>query len=505
MTHQQHPFPWKAAAPSLALSATLVLVSLCAAIALFYLQRSSTKAMERASEAFDAAVDLELHVREVRQNLTKFIDTGDDSLLADLTQMPVSSELDRVERVAISEPGRRSIAQVRKSLSNLNDQLRKLSAVEQEQRRGEALRVVDEILDGELIAAAREQRGMMRTALAQARIESSRLASWTSGTLLMLGLVGASIGILSGYKLAQALHHHLIEVTVSIGSASGSLEQIGSIIDPDLLKPTGDLTRVKSMVTMLSDQVGAVVTRLQAAEQESRRQDQLAALGKLATGLAHELRNPLTAIKTLIEACRDPVEPAKLDDHDLQVIEEELDRLDASLQSFLDYARPPQATYRNVDLRQVIQRTAQLVSARAEQQAIEIRLVLPSQPIQLFVDPDQLHQVLLNLVLNALDSIGSSGVITVRLLTNHPDQVCVQVDDTGGGIGPQLIGKLFDPFVSSKAAGTGLGLTICRRIVEGHRGTISAENLAGNGARFSVVLPRKGVPETESDCAFPRN
>jgi signal transduction histidine kinase len=191
-----------------------------------------------------------------------------------------------------------------------------------------------------------------------------------------------------------------------------------------------------------------------------------------------------------VEVARSHGAAAQLDGRDLEVVDEELTRLDTTLQSFLDYARPPKLERRTVDVRDVVQRTVQLVKPRAEQQTVRIDVALPERPLQVSADAEQLRQVLLNLLLNALDALGTGGRITVSATADATArQVVVQVADDGPGISDAVHSTLFEPFVSSKPSGTGLGLTISRRIVENHGGTITAENGAHGGAVFSVRLP----------------
>jgi signal transduction histidine kinase len=224
-------------------------------------------------------------------------------------------------------------------------------------------------------------------------------------------------------------------------------------------------------------------------------QDQLAALGQLAAGLAHELRNPLTSIKTLVEAARGSGGENPLDDQDLQVIEEEIARLDETLQSFLDYARPPKLTRRRVDVRDVIDRTVQLVGPRAERQFVNVLSRLPDHPVEAILDPEQLRQVLLNLLLNAVDALSGGGRVTISLVEEaETGLIRLTVEDDGPGIREELLGRLFEPFVSTKPSGTGLGLTVCRRIIDGHGGSITAENRPEGGARFTILLPRQTEP-----------
>ena len=214
----------------------------------------------------------------------------------------------------------------------------------------------------------------------------------------------------------------------------------------------------------------------------------MAALGQLAAGLAHELRNPLTAIKTLIDAAKSQQGTATLEGRDLEVIEEEITRLNKTLQAFLDYARPPKLVKTNVDLNELAVKTEKLLVAQAQQRSIEIKLELAKGPIHFQADPEQLRQVFLNLMLNAFDAIGTHGTVVLQT-ESGPQAAILRVKDTGPGVSEALRMKLFEPFVSSKAAGTGLGLTICKRIIDEHGGTIAAENLPGGGACFTVTLP----------------
>jgi signal transduction histidine kinase len=259
------------------------------------------------------------------------------------------------------------------------------------------------------------------------------------------------------------------------------------------------VAELERSLNVLATRVADVVARLQAAERESLRNDQMAALGQLAAGLAHELRNPLTAIRTLVEAARGQGPGGRLDARDLEVLDEEIGRLDTTLQSFLDYARPPRLEQRSVDLRDVVRKTVQLVGPRAERQSIQLDVALPDEPLTAFADAEQLRQVLLNLLLNALDAIRTGGSVTLQAARDPAaGQIVLKVLDDGPGIPDSVREKLFEPFVSSKTAGTGLGLTISRRIVENHGGTITAEDRPEGGAVFTVRLPQREVPAGEA-------
>jgi len=163
----------------------------------------------------------------------------------------------------------------------------------------------------------------------------------------------------------------------------------------------------------MADDVGTVVDRLQQSQLEVLRAEQIAALGHLAAGLAHELRNPLTAMKILVQKAAKGRPANGLTDRDLAVLEAETTRLERSLQTFLDFARPPTLEKRLGDVRGAIQQTLELVRARAEGQCVQIRCELAERPLMIEADHEQLRQLFLNLLCNALDTLPQGGSIRI--------------------------------------------------------------------------------------------
>jgi signal transduction histidine kinase len=184
---------------------------------------------------------------------------------------------------------------------------------------------------------------------------------------------------------------------------------------------------------------------------------------------------------------------AALDDRDIEVLDTEIERLNELVQTFLDFARPPTPARSRVNLSDIVHRTLQLTKHRAERQDLQLEFE-PSVP-ELIVnaDPHQIQQVLLNLVLNAIDAQPNGGRVWIRLqasaLSENETQVAILVGDSGPGIDSRVIDRIFEPFFSTKETGTGIGLAICQRIVEEHEGQITAENQLLGGALFTVLLP----------------
>jgi PAS domain S-box-containing protein len=224
-------------------------------------------------------------------------------------------------------------------------------------------------------------------------------------------------------------------------------------------------------------------------ERQLGRAEQMAAVGQVAAGVAHEIRNPLTSIKGLVQVNLREADARGLPAEDLRVIEHEVRRMERTLQTFLDFARPPKPDRRRLDPAAVIDRVYTLVGGRAHKQRVALRLLRPDEPVWLDGDQDQLQQLLLNLVLNALDAMPDGGAVEIELRPPRDGYVELLVRDTGPGIAADILPKVFETFVSSKETGIGLGVPVSRRIAEDHGGTLTAFNLPGRGACFVLRLP----------------
>jgi two-component system, NtrC family, sensor histidine kinase HydH len=300
-----------------------------------------------------------------------------------------------------------------------------------------------------------------------------------------LAAIGGSAGLAGlflGYGVARGLSRSIQQIQVRVQGAAGMLGQDLPAVE---LVGGGTLAQLDRQVQALVGRVEGVVQTLQQREREVRRAEQLAALGQLAAGMAHEIRNPMTSIQMLVQAAGD----GGLGTDDLAVIEREVRRVERSLQTFLDYARPPKPAKAPTVLAGVARETLDLTRGRAARQQVAVRLIDPPDPVTVNADSDQLRQVLVNLAINALDAMPGGGELTIEVRAEGPDAV-IRVSDTGLGIAAGFRTRLFEPFASTKDTGLGLGLVICRRIVEDHGGSIAAEDRPGTGPRFTVRLPR---------------
>lgn len=233
------------------------------------------------------------------------------------------------------------------------------------------------------------------------------------------------------------------------------------------------------------------------------RQEKLASLGTLAAGVAHEIRNPLTAINVRLHSLKRTLVQGSSEHEDATVIDGEIQRLDRIVRDVLHFARPAEPRLVTITTGSLFSRVQELLGSQLEKASI--RLNLASSPtLWIRVDPQQIDQVLINLIQNAAESIGREGAITLRArstlmpLAGHATPVAIlEVIDTGKGIPLKVQERLFDPFFTTKEAGTGLGLSIAARIVEKHGGALQYQTEVNRGTTFGIVLPRVQKDEDE--------
>ena len=242
-------------------------------------------------------------------------------------------------------------------------------------------------------------------------------------------------------------------------------------------------TRVAQVIEYLDD-----VTERLALERVIAQTEQLAALGKLAATVAHEVNTPLLAIRGCVSLAASSADESERAEY-LALAQGELERAATIIRDMLAFYRSSGTRHLPADLNALVSQVLQLLRAECTQRGIEVVAQLePLLPLVIGV-ADQLKQVLLNLVLNAIEAMHPLGGALTVITSSDANRVCVSVYDTGPGIQPEMIERIFDAFVTTKADGNGLGLAVCRAILNDHEGALAAKNLDGVGACFSIVLP----------------
>ncbi|MFH0781311.1 MAG: ATP-binding protein [Pseudomonadota bacterium] len=230
------------------------------------------------------------------------------------------------------------------------------------------------------------------------------------------------------------------------------------------------------------------LTAVKLLEKELQRSERLAALGKMAAGVAHELRNPLSSIKGLAVLLKSHVSVSGGGVETADILVKEVERLNRSIGELLDYARPGQLTREPAAIDEIIKKTVSLVQIDAESYKISIVLSLAEGLPMILVDRDKLNQVVLNLLLNALQAMPNGGILTVRT-ERDGGMIVISVKDNGEGISPENLQRVFDPYFTTKSNGTGLGLALTAKIVEEHGGTIKIFSDLSEYTEVRVMLP----------------
>jgi signal transduction histidine kinase/putative methionine-R-sulfoxide reductase with GAF domain len=246
---------------------------------------------------------------------------------------------------------------------------------------------------------------------------------------------------------------------------------------------------LKTFSQQMEEKIQKTTADLRKTEAQLIRSEKLAALGQLAAGIAHEIRNPLTSINILIHSLTENLSSGDSHKEDLKVIEEEINRINEIVDQFLRFAKPAPPLLEKTEVVSIFKETLQLLRPQIEKQRIAVKKEFQTLP-PIWMDREQMKQVILNLLLNAIQALPKGGNLALKGQIAEDDQwIQLSIQDSGVGIPGEDIDKLFDPFFSTKEGGIGLGLSIAHRIIDQHHGKIEVESAAGKGTLFTVWLP----------------
>lgn len=261
------------------------------------------------------------------------------------------------------------------------------------------------------------------------------------------------------------------------------LEQLNTTVDVKVAAAT-DVFRQKSVVITDSDRERAVLS------EELAQAGRLAALGQAAATIAHQIGTPLNLIsgyvQLLIQSSRGDTSTVER----LKSIQEQVNKVTAIVRTALDTSHHATVLHERCDLTEVARRVCHMAAPMLNNAGIDVEVMAPTQATDILADTLQIEMALLNLVSNSVDAMPSGGQLTMRLSHAHA-QIRLEVEDTGPGISPAVVGHIFEPWVTTKprGKGSGLGLSIARQVILSHGGTIGVENRRGGGAAFTITLP----------------
>lgn len=479
-------------------SALLFALGAGAAWYLYQLQWNTSKQVAFDIAANRVASQLVINIRELRTHLNRFILTG---LPRDLELIPATKDdvrglADQMQEFLESPQETQLLRQLTANMARFSAEFSKAVQADKGDARTKQLTgLKDEVVTDGLLEPAEKLRQINQSEVDQVSERNEVLSRRMLIGLLILGVCGGLAGLIVGYGTARAISRSLFQLSVPIRSVAGKLDEV---IGPITVKAGYSFEEINELLEQMTARVGEVVQRLQESRAQALRAEQLAAVGQLAAGLAHELRNPLTAVKILVQSAAERAQPGLRSPRDLAVLEEEIDRMEQLITTFLDFARPPLPRKQLLDVSREIEHVMEVIGPRAQRIGVHLDAPPPVQPMSVVADSMQLRQLLLNLTLNALDAVSPDGHVWISV-----DEECeessggsrprrwlsIRVSDDGRGLPPELGQRIFDPFVSTKETGIGLGLSISKRIVDSHGGQIEAIDRPGGGAIFIVRMP----------------
>jgi signal transduction histidine kinase len=282
--------------------------------------------------------------------------------------------------------------------------------------------------------------------------------------------------------------------TVFLQTPNGKAKQIAGAAS-DVTERRRVEEQLKNQNLLLEQAVQEKQREMEALFERVLRQEKLATIGRIASSIAHELRNPLGAVKNSVFFLKRLWQKQQLDasnpkvpEH-LELIEAELDTSERVISDLLQLTRMNPIQRGQTDLRPIIEDAASRCQLPKQ---IRLTLDLNPEPFMIWADPSQLRQVFINLLTNAIQAIEGDGNITIRAIRLTKDTATrIEIENDGIGIEPDVLDKVFEPLYTTKATGTGLGLSICKQIIEHHQGQISIKSQVGQGTTVTIVLPKE--------------
>ncbi len=334
-------------------------------------------------------------------------------------------------------------------------------------------------------------------ALFAKRIEiTRRLARTRSHRLRMAALGGLALSLALALMLAFVLMRQIISPLRQLAALTRHEPIPNPDSDPDLMQ------MIRKNNSELIVDAGQTHMALEKSRESLAQTEKLALVGKLAAGVAHSVRNPLTSVKMRLFSLDRSLKLSEDQKEDFDVITTEIRHVDNIVQNFLEFARPPKLVTQRISPSLIVDQALQLIEYRMRAFDVNVTLRRCAPLPEVEADPEQIKEVLVNLIVNACEAMANGGtiVITEKNESTGPGaEAIVEITDTGPGIEPSMVDNLFQPFFTTKENGTGLGLSIAQRIVEEHGGRLTVRSTQGEGATFAIALPMvKASPPTPS-------
>ena len=443
--------------------------------------------VEKNLASFRASEDLENSLLLQKGNLTYFYLDGNQQWIKELDQhhQRFQAALLEARKSASHEPMGKILDQIDSAYQKFLTARQKVIELYQAGDRESGFKLHQDVRLQ--FAAIRELTQRYKVineyAVATAQSDSRRRARYVN-SLSLAAIVGVmGLGTLLAYILWQQILTPIRRL-----AQETNVNQVGNVREDEV-------TILSRRVHHLLEDVDQAHSELEKSQETLLQAEKMALVGKLAAGVAHSIRNPLTSVKMRLFSLQRTLALTPTQKDDLEVIAQEVRHIDTIVRHFLEFSRPPQLKMQRVSLSDVVDRALTLLGQRLEAYGVRVTLNRQERLPATWADPEQLQEVLVNLLLNACEAMPGGGLITVReargQVASEGPVVFLRLSDTGPGIPESIRDKIFQPFFSTKEEGTGLGLSIAQRIVREHGGWIELQSREGEGTTFIITLPLK--------------
>jgi signal transduction histidine kinase len=453
----------------------------------FEMERLLTIVTEKELAAFQTAEALEMALANQKGFLSYYFIEGNPEWLRQLGEYRqiFKERLKDALSLAGSEDEEKVLRQIKTEYAHYVEVKDRVIGLYQMGNREEGIRLHREVRDifFSVLELCEKFKEIHEHKIGQVKSDNQAEAA----KLRVIAAAAVIAGVLLAVLLAFVLGHQILSpVRRLTAEADGSL---GPEKDED------EVSALSRSVRGLLQNVDRTQSELQKSRESLLQIEKMALVGKLAAGMAHSIRNPFTSVKMRLFSLSRSLEFTDTQKEDFEVIAEEIRRIDTIVQNFLEFSRPPKLMMQSISPSVVVDQTIQLLQHRLKSYDVDVRIERRQPLPEIDADPEQLKEVLVNLVINACEAMERGGAIVIQekevLNPSNGRMAVIRVSDNGPGIADSIRDKVLQPFFTTKEEGTGLGLSIAVRIVEEHGGLINIETNPDEGATFIISLPIK--------------
>jgi signal transduction histidine kinase len=441
--------------------------------------------VEKNVASFHAAEELEASLLRQKGFLTYFFLDGNPAWLKEIDKNNQAFDewLQQARKSAYTKSMEELIGQIETGYQQYLKERQKVIALYKKGKKQEGARLHQEVRQqfAVLLDLCSRYKLMHEYAIARVRTESQARARFINAFALVAMPAVGILGLLLAYILFKQILGPIRRLALETNPAN-----VGSRVPDEVLA-------LSHRVHSLMENMDQTQIELERSQEHLAQAEKWALVGKLAAGAAHSIRNPLTSVKMRLWSMNRSLDLAVPQREDLEAISEEIRHIDSIVSNFLQFSRPQKLQREKISPSAVVDQTLKLMHNRLQLYGVTVKLIRQVMLPEIMADPEQLREVLVNLMVNACEAMVGGGELTIQEGEGEDEVLgrvaIIKVTDTGPGIPATIQEQVFQPFFSTKEEGTGLGLSIANRIVKDHGGRLALQSREGRGTTFTITLP----------------